>query len=98
MPVVGKNVPHDSARGHVTGESIYIDMPFAANELLVDFYYSPVAHGKIQSLDLSAAQQIEGVAGLTLIAIWAEETCSARTFRTNCCLPKIVFTSLVSPL
>ena len=53
---VGKNVPHDSARGHVTGESIYVDdIPFARNELIVDFVWAPVAHGRIKSIDVSAA-------------------------------------------
>ncbi|RYX92947.1 xanthine dehydrogenase molybdopterin binding subunit, partial [bacterium] len=65
MSVVGKNIPHDSAKGHVSGESVFIDdMPFAKNELLVDFLGSPVAHGKIKSLDLSEALKIEGIAGL----------------------------------
>src|SRR5256885_15789279 len=66
MPVVGKNIPHDSARGHVTGESIYIDdMPPAKGELIVDFYWSPhVAHGRILSLDLAAARAVPGVVGL----------------------------------
>lgn len=63
--VVGQNIPHDSARGHVTGESIYIDdMPFAKNELIVDYFGSPVAHGRIKSLDLSAARQVPGIVGL----------------------------------
>ena len=57
MSVVGKNVPHDSARGYVTGEAIYVDdMPFARNELLVDFFWSPVAHGRIRALDTTAAE------------------------------------------
>jgi xanthine dehydrogenase large subunit len=65
MSVVGKNVPHDSAEGHVSGESIYIDdMPFARNELLVDFYWSAIAHGKIKSIDLTAAAKVPGVVGL----------------------------------
>lgn len=65
MPVVGKNIPHDSARGHVTGESIYVDdIPFQRNELLVDFYWSPVAHGRIRSIDLCQAERVPGVAGL----------------------------------
>ncbi len=65
MPVVGKNLPHDSARGHVSGESIYVDdMPPAKNELIVDFFYSPVAHGKIKKLDLSAARKVPGVVAL----------------------------------
>ncbi|HEY9787477.1 MAG TPA: xanthine dehydrogenase molybdopterin binding subunit [Candidatus Obscuribacterales bacterium] len=62
MSSVGKNIPHDSARGHVTGESVYIDdMPFAKNELLVDFVGSPVAHGRIRGIDSSAAEKIPGV-------------------------------------
>jgi xanthine dehydrogenase large subunit len=65
MPVVGKNLPHDSAYGHVSGESIYIDdMPSAKNELIVDFYGSPVAHGRIRSLNLEAAKKVPGIAGL----------------------------------
>ena len=62
---VGRDIPHDSAKGHVSGESIYIDdMPFARNELLVDFWGSPVAHGKIRSLNLEAAARVPGVVGL----------------------------------
>lgn len=65
MSQVGKDIPHDSARGHVTGESIYIDdMPLARNELIVDFFGSPVANGKIKKVDLSQAQGIPGVVGL----------------------------------
>jgi xanthine dehydrogenase large subunit len=65
MSTVGQNIPHDSARGHVTGESIYIDdMPFARNELLVDFFWSPVAHGRIRSLDIEPARQVPGVVAL----------------------------------
>ncbi len=65
MSAVGKNIPHDSARGHVTGQSIYVDdMPPAKNELLVDFYWSPVAHGRIRSLDTSAACRVPGVVAL----------------------------------
>jgi xanthine dehydrogenase large subunit len=65
MGVIGKDIPHDSARGHVTGQSLFVDdMPFARNELLVDFLGSPVAHGVIESLDLKAARNVEGVVGL----------------------------------
>ncbi|HEX6097418.1 MAG TPA: xanthine dehydrogenase molybdopterin binding subunit [Thermoanaerobaculia bacterium] len=50
---VGRDVPHDSARGHVTGESIYIDdIPPMAGELVVDFVWSPFAHARIRSIDL----------------------------------------------
>jgi len=62
---VGQNIPHDSARGHVTGESVYIDdMPFARNELIVDFFWSPVAHGRIRALDIEPARRVPGVVAL----------------------------------
>ena len=65
MTIVGKNIPHDSAAGHVSGASIYVDdMAPARNELLVDILYSPVAHGRILSLDLREAAAVPGVAGL----------------------------------
>jgi xanthine dehydrogenase large subunit len=65
MTAVGKNIPHDSARGYVTGEAIYVDdTPFARNELLVDFFWSPIAHGRIRALDTTAACNVPGVAGL----------------------------------
>lgn len=56
MSLLGKRIPHDSAREHVTGQAIYIDdMPATRNELLVDFVSSPLAHARIKSLDVSAA-------------------------------------------
>src|SRR5438874_581807 len=63
MPTIGRDIPHDSARGHVSGESIFIDdMPPARGELLVDFVGSPVAHGRIKSVDFSDAHKSSGVA------------------------------------
>src|SRR3954451_13606060 len=65
MPSVGKDIPHDSARGHVTGESIFIDdMPAARNELLVDFVGSPVAHGKLRSIDVGGAREVPGIVAI----------------------------------
>ncbi|HKR66797.1 MAG TPA: xanthine dehydrogenase molybdopterin binding subunit [Thermoanaerobaculia bacterium] len=62
---VGRDVPHDSARGHVTGESIYVDdVPPLHGELLVDFVWSPFACARIRAIDLEAARAIDGVAGL----------------------------------
>lgn len=65
MSVVGRDIPHDSAQGHVTGESIYIDdMPISNAEVFVGYFGSPYAHGKIKALDLSEAEKIPGVVGL----------------------------------
>ncbi len=65
MATVGRNVPHDSARGHVTGESIYVDdIAPAVGELTVDFLWSPVAHARIRSLELEPARAVPGVVGL----------------------------------
>ena len=65
MTIVGQNVPHESAHGHVSGESIYIDdLPHSSDELIVDYFYSPVAHGKIISLDLDEARKVEDVVGV----------------------------------
>jgi xanthine dehydrogenase large subunit len=62
MSVVGRNIPHDSAEGHVSGESIYIDdMPPMRNEVQVDYLGSPYAHGKLKSIDFSEALKIPGV-------------------------------------
>ncbi|HUP65398.1 MAG TPA: xanthine dehydrogenase molybdopterin binding subunit [Thermoanaerobaculia bacterium] len=65
MGSVGKNLPHDSAVGHVTGGSVYVDdIPPMRNELVVDFWWSPVSHGTIRSIDLEEAAAIPGVVGL----------------------------------
>ncbi|HZZ27862.1 MAG TPA: molybdopterin cofactor-binding domain-containing protein [Pirellulales bacterium] len=65
MPHVGKPIPHDSAVGHVTGAAPYIDdMPARVDELHVGFVGSPVASGLIESIDLSAARALPGVAAL----------------------------------
>jgi xanthine dehydrogenase large subunit len=65
MPVVGRNVPHDSAVGHVTGQSIYVDdIAPAAGELVVDFLWSPFARARIRSLDVEPARSIPGIVGL----------------------------------
>ncbi|MBC8108512.1 MAG: molybdopterin-dependent oxidoreductase, partial [Anaerolineae bacterium] len=62
MPSIGKDIPHDSARGHVTGESIFIDdMPFARNEVIGDFVGSPLAHGKLKSIDVGGARDVPGI-------------------------------------
>ena len=60
--VVGKQVPHDSAVGHVTGEALFVDdLPSAKNELIVDYIASPVAHGKIMSLNSGELAKLDGI-------------------------------------
>lgn len=53
---------HDSATLHVTGESTYVDdRPYQQGEVFVDIFYSPIARGKILSIDLEKAQSLKGV-------------------------------------
>jgi xanthine dehydrogenase molybdopterin binding subunit/xanthine dehydrogenase small subunit len=60
---LGAPLPHESACAHVTGEAVYIDdIPQARGELLVDFVGSPIAHGRIRSIDIQAASRVAGVA------------------------------------
>jgi xanthine dehydrogenase large subunit len=62
---IGRNIPHDSARGHVSGESLYVDdIRPAAGELIVDFYWSPFASARVKSIDLEPARSIPGVVSL----------------------------------
>ncbi len=50
---------------HTTGESLFIDdHPEPQNLLHGCIFNSPVAHGKIKSLDLEVARQCEGVVGV----------------------------------
>jgi xanthine dehydrogenase large subunit len=63
VPSVGRTIPHDSAVGHVTGTAAYIDdMPRRTDELIVGFVPSPVASGRILSIDTAAARAIPGIA------------------------------------
>src|ERR1044071_5848845 len=64
MGSVGTNVPHDSARGHVTGESQFIDdIPPQHGELFVEVAGSPVAHGRIRAVGVGAARGGAGGGG-----------------------------------
>ncbi len=54
--------PHESASKHVTGESVYVDDILVNEQLLVGrVVYSPHAHARITSFDLTAARQAPGV-------------------------------------
>lgn len=62
MTTVGRSIAHDSAAGHVCGEALYIeDMPATAGELWAEFVGSPVAHGRLESIEASAALAMPGV-------------------------------------
>lgn len=53
---------HDSAETHVSGESEFIDdRPLVEGELHVGVVYSPLAHARIQKIDLSMALSEPGV-------------------------------------
>ena len=55
-------IEHESAAYHVTGEAVYIDDMLVSEQLLHGrVVYSPYAHAKIKSLDLSKAQDLNGV-------------------------------------
>ncbi len=62
---VGKNVPHDSAVTHVSGESVFIDdRPFLKNEMVCGFLGAPVAHGILKSIKIEKALGIPGILGI----------------------------------
>lgn len=62
---VGKNIRHDSAISHVTGESIFIDdRPMLKNEVLVGVLGAPVSAGTVLSIDSSEALKIPGILGV----------------------------------
>jgi xanthine dehydrogenase large subunit len=63
--VLGASVPTDAAREHAAGAAPFIDdIPPSRNELLVEFVGSPVAHGTIREIDISAAARVEGIAAV----------------------------------
>ena len=57
-----KGIPHESASKHVTGEAVYVDDILVNEQLLVGrVVYSPHAHARILSFDLSKAKSVQGV-------------------------------------
>ncbi len=56
------NIVHESASKHVSGEAVYIDDILVNEQLLVGrVVYSPHAHAKIKSFELSEATRVQGV-------------------------------------
>ncbi|MGA8706466.1 MAG: molybdopterin cofactor-binding domain-containing protein, partial [Steroidobacteraceae bacterium] len=65
IPPVGEPATHDSAHLHVSGRAQYADdIPLPANALHAAFGLSGIAHGRVCSLDASAALALAGVAAL----------------------------------
>ena len=59
---IHKSLPHDSGSMHVSGQARYIDdIPMPANTLHLTFGQSEIAAGDIQSIDLTAVREAEGV-------------------------------------
>ena len=65
MSIVGKEIPHDSAIGHVTGGALFVDdLPPTKNELIVDYIGSPFAYGKLKSINSDELSQLDGIVGV----------------------------------
>ncbi len=57
-----QQIPHESAALHVSGEALYIDdLPSSPTTLIGRVVYSPHAHARILSYDLSKARRVPGV-------------------------------------
>ncbi len=57
-----KITPHESAAKHVTGEAVYVDDIHVNDQLLHGrVVYSPHAHARIKSFDLSLAKKVNGI-------------------------------------
>ena len=55
-------IPHESAIKHVTGQAVYVDDILVQDQLLIGrVVYSPHAHARIKSFDLSKAREIPGI-------------------------------------
>jgi xanthine dehydrogenase large subunit len=61
--VVGKAIPHESAREHVTGSALYTDDLLGRFPNLLHAYplQAPRAHARVTKLDVSGAYSISGV-------------------------------------
>src|SRR5215469_18549314 len=63
MNVAGKPVPHESARGHVTGEALYTDDLVARFPGILHAWpvLAPHTHALVKSLDIAPALSAPGV-------------------------------------
>src|SRR5215204_1032127 len=64
VKVTGAAIPHESARGHVTGEALYVDDLCGRYPNLLHAWpvCAPHAHARITALDASRALEQPGVA------------------------------------
>jgi len=68
-PPVGTAQKHESAQLHVSGAARYADdIPLPGDALHIAFGTSPVAHGKLIGLDLSAVERAPGVVAVLTAA------------------------------
>lgn len=66
---LGRSLPHDSAQRHVSGRALYIDdMPEPEGLLHIALGGSPVARGKIMSLDVRDVRAAPGVVAVLTAA------------------------------
>ena len=75
--LIGRPLPHESARLHVSGKAHYVDdLPEAAGTLHAAPGLSTIARGRIRSMDLSAVRAYPGVrAVLTAADIPGDNNC-----------------------
>src|SRR5689334_10545333 len=58
---IGRSVPRTEGRDKVTGRAEYVHNMRLPGMLVAKIFRSTVAHGKILSIDVSAAREMEGV-------------------------------------
>lgn len=67
IPAMGQPCPHESARAQVAGQAHYIDdLPELKGTLYAAPILSPLAHGRLDAVDASAACALPGVRGVVL--------------------------------
>jgi xanthine dehydrogenase molybdopterin-binding subunit B len=72
---------HEAAWHHVTGRTVYLDdLPTYAEELLVDFVGSPLAHARLSAIDIAPVAAIDGITGVFTTADCARRRTAADWF------------------
>ena len=69
MGAVGQPLRHEAAHLHVSGRALYVDdLPLPANTLHAAFGLSPVAHGRLRTLDLAPVLASDGAVAVATAA------------------------------